>query len=373
MKKAKIREPHRVLVIVLQRIGDVLLATPIARSLKEQWPSVQIDFLVAEGTEGILSPGDGIIDQVISVKRNSGVGATLRLLSRIFRQYDLALSTQSGDRSIFYTLLAARWRASMVPSKKPFLDWKRAVSSAWVEDDKLDRHVVLQNALLMDAIGVKPVRDVVVPTSLDVATSTNENVERRKYVVIHPGAKFPYKEWTKEGWIKVISGLVTSGLDVVLSGGPDTAEKRYCELLCREDYPGPGTVINRAGQTSFPDLAQCLSKAALYIGVDTSVTHLAAATGVAVLSIYGPTNPVKWAPWPKGYEQDFPPFQSYTKAPQTVGNVTLLQGDNAKACVPCHLEGCDRHPQSRSQCLDRLDPQTVLDKALTILVGVNRS
>ena len=46
--------PKRVLVVCTQRIGDVLLATPLARSVKAAWPDAQLDFLVLPGTHGVL-------------------------------------------------------------------------------------------------------------------------------------------------------------------------------------------------------------------------------------------------------------------------------------------------------------------------------
>ncbi|MGE4530401.1 MAG: glycosyltransferase family 9 protein [Acidithiobacillus sp.] len=366
MKKTEIRQPHRVLIIVLQRIGDVLLATPIASSLKARWPDVQIDFLVSKGTEGILSPGDGCVERVIVADRNASIFASLRLLLQIFRRYDLAVSTQSGDRSIFLTLVSAKQRVATVPAKKSRWDWKRAWSNAWVEDS-LDRHVVEQNTLLMEAVGVNPVREVLLPQSSVLPTISDKNETSRPYVVVHPGARYSYKEWTEEGWFQVISGLLASGRDVILSGGPDLQERQYCEALCARKYLGTGTVVNKAGLTTWAELRLCLSQAILFIGVDTSVTHLAAATGIPVLGIYGPTHPVKWAPWPKGYAQASSPFKAYAENVQQIGNVTLIQGDNAKGCVPCQLEGCDRHVQSRSQCLDRLDPQVVLRTALALL------
>ena len=47
--------PRRILVIVTRRIGDVLLATPLIRSLKQAWPQAQIEALVFEGTQGVLA------------------------------------------------------------------------------------------------------------------------------------------------------------------------------------------------------------------------------------------------------------------------------------------------------------------------------
>jgi heptosyltransferase-3 len=98
----------------------------------------------------------------------------------------------------------------------------------------------------------------------------------------------------------------------------------------------------------------------LYIGPDTSVSHLAAACDVPVLAIFGPTNPQRWSPWP-GVPQGF----ERVALSQTLGKVTLLQAD--LPCVPCGKAGCEDHRQSRSDCLQAITPERVAAQALSLL------
>jgi heptosyltransferase-3 len=86
------------------------------------------------------------------------------------------------------------------------------------------------------------------------------------------------------------------------------------------------------------------------------MTHFAAALGVPTAAVYGPTNLVKWGPWPRGHAPDANPWRRCGS--QRVGNVALIQGPGA--CVPCHLEGCDRHIDSFSDCLLDLPPASVI-------------
>ena len=87
----------RILVVALRRLGDVLLTTPLIRSLKRAWPDATIDALVFKGTEGILA-GNPDLSGVVTMPLRPSAGETLALLRRLWRGYDLALSTQSGDR-----------------------------------------------------------------------------------------------------------------------------------------------------------------------------------------------------------------------------------------------------------------------------------
>ena len=100
----------------------------------------------------------------------------------------------------------------------------------------------------------------------------------------------------------------------------------------------------------------------MYVGPDTSVTHLAAASGAPTVALYGPTDPRLWGPWPAaGLDR---PWKAAGKI-QRRGNVWLVQ--NPQPCLPCQGEGCERHILSHSRCLDELPSQQVLtavDQAL---------
>src|ERR1041385_367802 len=103
----------RVLVVALRRLGDVLLTTPLIRSLKRAWPDATIDVLVFAGTEGILA-GNPDIAEVIMMSEGARAGDSLTLLRRLWRRYDLALSTQSGDRPTLFAWAAGRRSVGVV-------------------------------------------------------------------------------------------------------------------------------------------------------------------------------------------------------------------------------------------------------------------
>lgn len=106
---------------------------------------------------------------------------------------------------------------------------------------------------------------------------------------------------------------------------------------------------------TWPELATLLHGARVYAGPDTSVTHLAAAAGSPTVALFGPTDPVRWGPWPAaGLDQ---PWEQAAFV-QRRGNVWLVQ--DALPCLPCRLEGCLRHVASHSLCLDYLPAASVL-------------
>ncbi|MEY4717592.1 MAG: hypothetical protein RL563_210, partial [Pseudomonadota bacterium] len=120
-------------------------------------------------------------------------------------------------------------------------------------------------------------------------------------------------------------------------------------------------------QLNLGQLTTLIERAGLFIGPDTGITHLAAATGTLTVAIFGPTDPQIWGPWPRDYQQSVPPFPS--KGSHRVGNVLLIQGVDPRACMPCQRDGCEHHRLSHSDCLDGLDAKTVISKLATVLVS----
>ena len=345
LKKA----PSKILVIAMQFLGDVLLTTPLIHSLKRAYPDAQIDVLVYKNTASMLE-GNPDISHIIGTPNRPNRAEFFELVRQIFRRYDLAVVTQTGDRPFLYTLLASPFRLAAVPQKTMKGWWKRFFVQRWVEFDNQDTHTVLQHLKLLDLINVLTFSVLVPPQqsdNQDLFKNFPFLTQDSPYVVLHPHPQWTYKQWTLEGWVEIAKYLQGLGLTVVLSSGPAQQELNYVESIQQQLSDN---TINLAGQVSLAQLAVIIDKAKLFIGPDTGITHLAAATQTPVIALFGPTNPVKWAPWPFSYQQRANPFNRV--GTQTVNNVTLLQG--VGECVPCHLEGCDRHRQSRSLCLDNI-------------------
>ena len=132
-------------------------------------------------------------------------------------------------------------------------------------------------------------------------------------------------------------GLATRGLTVVTTGGADPQERAYLDALWA------GASVERLdGMLDWRQLTALLRGAALYVGADTSVTHLAAAAGCPTVALFGPTDPRLWGPWPSDglYE-----MWHAAGSLQQRGNVWLVQ--HAHPCTPCQKEGCERHLDSR--------------------------
>lgn len=350
------RHPRSILVIVTRQIGDVLLTTPLLRSLRQGFPQAAIDVVVNRGTEGVLD-GNADIRRVIVLPERPSWRDYARWLRDVAFRYDLAVPVIPGDRPFVYALAAARTRVGVVPAPGQTGHWKRRFYDCAAVND-LHTPMVIQYLRLADCLGIGRSYDVVLPMASgvekDLAGLVSFEWARTQFAVLHLAPLRRYKRWTHEGWQRVVDHLVGRGLPVLVSGGPTVAEKDYVRTALGGSY---GAVMDLTGRLSFPALAALLHHAAVYIGPDTVVTHLAAAAGVPTLALFGPTDPVRWGPWPARFVGDRSPYAKVGGL-QRAGNVVLLQGPGS--CVPCQEEGCERHRESFSRCLDELAPKTVI-------------
>ncbi len=356
----------RLLLIATREIGDVLLVTPLVRSLKSAYPRSDIDVLVFRGKGGMLQ-GNPDVSRLIEVTESPGWGEFFSLLRRLCRRYRLAVTVQSGDRPMLYAWCAASRRYGIVASMRRQEAWKRWMLDGWTLLDNLRTHTVVQNLRLAELLGIE--RDFAVvppfdPASADkLAALLGFDFTTEPYVVLHPYPRWRYKHWRDKAWLRTAEFINRSRLRVVLTGGPSAHEISGCQRLANSlSFP----VADLAGRLSLADLSVLYEHAKAYVGPDTATTHLAAACGTPVLAIYGPSNPMKWAPWPKAVAlspSETSPFKN--RAPvQKIGNVWVLQpGD---PCVPCYQEGCDRHRGSEAQCLEHY-PETRVTEILSTL------
>ena len=350
------KSPSRILVVVTLRIGDVLLSTPVIRSLHLAWPQAKIDVLVFEGTEGVLLRNPDI-HRLITVPARPGFWTHLRLILGIFRRYDVALTTLLGDRPTLYSWLAGKIRLGMQDGSKKER-WKQYLLTHWAIFEHVDRHTVLTGLGLVDLLGIKRSHEVSVTwdpsDEISVANALPFDIGTEAFAVLHMSPKFAYKMWHRDGWIELANWLAKSGVRSVLTGSSDPAEMAYVEQIYRSM---PQDTVSMTGKLSLAESGFLISRAKYYVGPDTALTHMAAALGTPTVALFGPSNPVKWGPWPKGYQQDRNPYRM--KGTQRVNNVVLLQGE--ADCVPCMEEGCERHNDSLSDCLQKLPAARVIN------------
>ena len=232
-----------------------------------------------------------------------------------------------------------------------------------VDVDYFQQHVIAEKMRLLEVffknraeLFSKPISGT--PPAGEPLTPVIANELKQPYVVVHPGPLTAYKRWPLAYWQELITWLVKQSFQVILSASPAKQDIQLNhDIISLLDEETKKKVVNAAGKLSIPQAGALIRGAALYIGVDTSITHLAAACNTPTIALFGATPPTNFGPWPNGFigEQ---PYQLRART-QTIGSVTILQGPGE--CVPCRKAGCLDKADSYSECLDLLEPQQVIE------------
>ena len=372
-------KPKKVLFIATRQIGDVLVTTPLISKARDLWPDAQFHFLGYKGKLDMLK-GNPDIAEIIETSDRPGFGEYLSLFNKLFQRYDLAFVTQPSDRAYIYGLVAAFHRVGVLGGhpqgklankSRQQNAWKKFISMHYVDVDYFSQHVITEKLRLLEVFFRNPAElfskpiDVTPPIG-QALTPIIASQLTQPYVVIHPGPLTAYKRWPLAHWQYLIADLVRRGYQVVLSASPAKQDLQLnhdiLSLLTPEICE---KVIDTAGKLSIPQAGSLLRGAALYIGIDTSITHLAAACNTPTITLFGATPPTNFGPWPNGFIGK-QPYQLRARS-QTVGNIAILQGPGE--CVPCRKAGCLDRADSNSECLDLLEPAQVIEAIEKLLIS----
>jgi heptosyltransferase-3 len=374
-RTARDASPARVAVVVTRQIGDVLLTTPLIAAIAGRWPEARIDVVGAAGTLGMLD-GNPHVAARIELPARLRLRDVWRFVRAHGRAYDLTFIAEASDRAHLVGLALGGARVGLVPAEPSHAWWKRRLLAHAVEvaGDRGDRHVVDEKlALLEPWPDARVPAPAVVPPGLASLPADLEAALDARPVVVHAPAMWAYKQWPADRFAALVASLVGNGRQVVLTGGSTPRDRAIVDRVVAALPPaasGAGThtrprLLDVAGRLDFRQLATLLRRAALYIGADGSVTHLAAACGTPVVAVFGPTDPRRWAPL--GPDGGAARFARVDPVAQRRGRVVVLQGPHAGRCVPCGRAGCDDHRDSRSACLEAIDVGRVLAETQKVL------
>jgi heptosyltransferase-3 len=350
-----------VLVVVTRQIGDVLLTTPLIREVRRRWPQARVDVLGFAGTLGMLR-GNPDLHELIEVPPRPGARGTLRWRAasggvttwRWWRTRRPRPPDRMGG--------GARTRGRAAAAQRQQLVEGTAAAACGAQSRRPgQRPCRRREAGAAGSRGRLPKRRAPAgrsrraprcPRPCKASCARLRGRARALDVAVQAVAA---------GALPRTGGLAGTGRPPGRADGrPGAADRAAVAALA-------GSAID-AGLLDFNQVAALLRGAALYIGPDTSVSHLAAACGIPVLAIFG--RPTRSAGRP-GRRASSRCASSGGHSRRPVGQVTLLQSD--LHCVPCGKAGCEDHRMSRADCLPAIAPARVAAKALEILSPVDRA
>ena len=298
----------KILVMRYRFIGDTVLTVPFLRNLREAYPAAQIDLMI-EPFSGQVIEGCPYVDRVIpfefkTIHTYSAATERGKLAGYIHywklikkERYDAAFVLK---RSLSSALLV---RAAGVPRRIGFATEGRGMLLTDRVPYRQDQHEVENFLDCLRVIGA-PVRsrslelwptenDAKVKTSLKQAGWKPDDLK----IVIHAAASLPAKQWPLERFAAVMAVL----RDRYHARFVYTGAKGDATLYREIEKHGPFKGLDLCGVTNLRENISVYRSADLFFGVDSGPMHMAAAVGVPVVALFGPTDERKWGPWGKGH------------------------------------------------------------------------
>ncbi|MBI5006913.1 MAG: lipopolysaccharide heptosyltransferase I [Nitrosomonadales bacterium] len=280
--------PHIVL-IKTSSLGDVLHNLPVVTDIRAHFPNARIDWVVEESFAALpaLHPAVGQVIPVAVRRWRKSWWASRGEMASVCRRlrdnrYDLALDTQGLLKSAFFTRCTHTVRCGYAwdSAREPLASWfyDRTYSVAR-EQHAVERNRQLAAAALGYAATGAPDYDIRTP---DVALPW---LPAQPYAALLHATSRDDKLWDEQNWIALAKQLHQAGMRAVLPWGSEK-EKVRAECLAAAI---PDAVC--APRLNLNEAAALLGRARAVIGVDTGLSHLAAALDVPTVGIYTATEP----------------------------------------------------------------------------------
>ena len=259
----------RIGVIRLRSLGDCVLTTPALALLKAHRPDLKIGVVVEDRFRAVFEGSPHVIDIL---------PPAARALAKWNPQ--MALNFHGGSRSMWLTATSgAQIKIGFAHHAYSFLYTDKIPHAQEILGDSRRVHTAEHLASAMFWMGVPR-------TEIPRAVLSAGSVPRAAaYVVIHPFASTPHKTWPAEHFIAVAEHLRDkAGLEPVFLAGPADDPAAFRKFLVYRNAP-------------LGEVKNLMAGAQLFIGNDSGPAHIAAAFGVPVVVLFGPSDPVNWAPW----------------------------------------------------------------------------
>lgn len=305
----------KILIVRLGAMGDILHALPAVTTIRATLPDATIGWVVEEQwSELLAAQGEAsgpVVDVVHAVNTKRWRSRMLSIDTRVeisgavktirAKGYDTAIDFQGAIKSAVLTALSG------AKIKAGFTDPREAPARLFYSSrfSRTGDHVIEQNhALAMQALkkhlehfgrheAQLNLLAPELPNDAAAAAWAQGEIQRlgiASFIILNPGAGWGAKQWPPERYGEVARSLAVHGLKTLVNTAPGE------ETLA-------GTVIQASAGNAFElrctvgQLIAMTRRARLFIGGDTGPIHLAAALGIPVVALFGPTDPARTGPY----------------------------------------------------------------------------
>jgi len=333
---------RKILIIRTDRLGDVILTTPVACALKKKYPDSAIVFWGSDYTKEVLKQCT-CVDSVITFPENISAAAAARELKK--ESFDVSILVHSTFK-LAYTLFLAR-----IPVRigTGYRFYSFLLNKRWYEHRKYStQHEVDYNLNLLKTLGIEekdPHFSFTVPKEAENSVSDLmkelELQNKENIIVLHPGSGGSAPGWSAHNFSRLSDQLTNEGFTVLITGGKeDTAVVDEVVSGC-EIRP-----LTLPRLLTLKELMAFLKNISLFVSNSTGPLHLARALGTGVLGLYPPlvtASATRWGPYN--------------------GDDMILSPD-VPPCKKCSKEQC-----ARFDCMNLITVEIVYNKITALMTN----
>jgi heptosyltransferase-1 len=355
----------RILLVRLRLIGDVVFTTPMIRALRRYDSTAHLTYLVEPSAAPVVAANPHL-SEVLVVPHSRGwarIREDLTLARRLrAAKFDVAVDMHGGPRSAWltwasrapvrvgYDVPGRSWMYTRVVARSKTFRPRHAVENQWdLLSAAIDASVSTAPDPEHDGVEMR-----VTDEQRRSADRTLESLGVRsgaRLTVLHVSAGNPFRRWPEAAFAHVAAELASRDENswVLVSAGPSDREavSRVLTDARRQAGLSAARIVN--GEVlSLTELRAVLDRAALFIGGDSGPLHIAATSEVPIVGLYGPTLPVRSAPW----------------RPRRFRTTSIDAG--ALPCRPCDQRVC---APGDFRCLTSIPAAQVIDAATALLEG----
>lgn len=290
--RKKVLTPKRIIIIQMAHLGDMVCTTPMFRAMKELYPQSKVYVAGSSLNSTILQGNPDVDGYIVWSNKIREMILAIRAL-----QCDFGVVTGpnfTGLATLFLSGVPTIVAPKVVGEKIPLETKPYRLLRRWVH---LESHVLGQYApreylKLLSPIGVTTTNTKKYVFFSDEALKSvlskivSSKIGARKFTIIAPGAGHPAKRWPAERFAKVADYIATNYMPVVVIGSPKDAE----DVTTMMEKVTNNDVVDFSGESSIDELKAIVSRASLFVSVDTGPLYIAESFGVPTIDIVGPAS-----------------------------------------------------------------------------------
>ncbi len=296
---------RKILIVRIDRVGDIVLSTPALRALRRALPDAEIDYLVQAKYSGLLNNYAGWT-RAIGWKDIDDASERARLSEQ--------LRAHGYDAAIIGSTATAGYRLAREAGIPVRIGWRAKgfghTLTAALRDDRAtaDRHQVENNLRLLEPLGITDPHPVFpgIETESGKAQRARFLAEHgiapeEKILVLHPGSFSPRVRWAPEKFAELAERAAEAGMRIVLLGSGATERDLVGHIW---DLSGR-RAVKALDAFDLEGLFSFLAHTQVFVGNSTGPMHVAASAGAWTIAVFGSRYPLDrhelWRPWgPKG-------------------------------------------------------------------------